>query len=55
MLLDERGRFPGWLYARECSYRVNWCGVPGETEAVGVFVINDDEGEGGVNVEVGTA
>ena len=63
MLLDKTRRFPAWLYARECNCNVNWNGVPGETESVGIFVIDDKEGEGGLvggtaggglNVSVGT-
>ena len=39
VLLDGTVRFPSWLYSRECSYRVNWNGVPGDPEAAGMFVI----------------
>ena len=53
MLLDRTSRFPAWLYARVCSCRVNWSGVPGEAEAVGIFVIDDEEGEGGLRLVEG--
>ncbi|KAK0510628.1 hypothetical protein JMJ35_007060 [Cladonia borealis] len=53
VLLDRTTRFPAWLYARVCSCRVNWNGEPGETEAVGIFVIDDEEGEGGLRLVEG--
>lgn len=60
MLLDRSRRFPGWLYARRCSYRVNWVGAPGEAESAGGFVIRiveEAEGVGGALMagDVGTS
>lgn len=46
VLLDKTRRFPSWLYSRECTYNVNWNGIPGDPESAGVFVIKAGEPEG---------
>lgn len=52
-MLDRTKRFPAWLYAKECDYRVNWVGVPGEPETAGGFVVRATEPKGGGAVVVG--
>ena len=46
-MLDRSRRFPSWLYAKECNYKVNWVGIPGDPETAGGFVIKIVEPTGG--------